>query len=322
MRIAVTGATGGLGQQVVAAALKRGYEVLRVVRRSENDLAPNDQTHTMHYDLLTGGSFAPVWETCDAVVHCGALVGDRGSRSLYHLANAERLRDWFTEWKNSRPSSRLKHFVHISSLGVYPARHHFGTDELAPIATKSIDGYTASKVQAEHIARAAIADGLPITLLRPGFIYGPYDRHVLPRLIRLLRSGRFAFIGDGLRILDQVYSGHVVDAVFRALVSPTAIGETFNIRDARGVTRLEFISELCMQMNLRRPTLHIPDSVGKGLAKLQGFTKIPFRITPAAYKFLALNLEFSVAKANSTLGLPLTGDFREQLRRALAADSA
>ena len=91
---------------------------------------------------------------------------------------------------------RLQRFVHMSSLGVYAARHHYGTDETEPLPANAIDGYTQTKVEAEQLALRYYRDyGVPVVVLRPGFVYGPRDRTVLPKMIDNLRSRQHALPG-------------------------------------------------------------------------------------------------------------------------------
>ena len=98
----------------------------------------------------------------------------------------------------------LLRFIHMSSLGVYAARHHRGTDESEPLPERHMDGYTQTKVEAETLALAAHRDhGVPVVILRPGFVYGPRDRTVLPKLLNSLRTGRFAYFGSDLRRLGK-----------------------------------------------------------------------------------------------------------------------
>ena len=76
----------------------------------------------------------------------------------------------------------LSRFVHMSSLGVYAARHHYGTDESESLPARHSDGYSQSKVEAEQLALRYYRDlGVPVVVLRPGFVYGPRDRTVMPR---------------------------------------------------------------------------------------------------------------------------------------------
>ena len=54
----------------------------------------------------------------------------------------------------------------------------------------------------------------------PGFIYGPRDRTVLPKLVGSLRSGRFAYFGTGDQALNCIYVKNLVHAMFLAAESP------------------------------------------------------------------------------------------------------
>src|SRR5947208_3511906 len=84
----------------------------------------------------------------EAVIHCAAKVGDWGPKEEYRQANVETLRKLLDACKGLG----LARFVHLSSLGVYPPRHHYGSDETMPLPKKHRDGYTQSKVEAEQLA--------------------------------------------------------------------------------------------------------------------------------------------------------------------------
>ena len=125
-------------------------------------------------------------EGVDVVVHCAAKVGDWGPVDEFRKVNVEGLRALL----DATLGKPLHRFVHVSTLGVYEARHHYGTDETEPLPDKHIDGYTQSKVEAERLAlQYHRKQGVPVVILRPGFVYGPRDRTVLPRLAdRLART--------------------------------------------------------------------------------------------------------------------------------------
>ena len=128
-----------------------------------------------------------------------------------------------SRWSTSSPPRRaapgFKRWIQISSLGVYPGRDHHGTDETAEIDIGGLDGYTRTKAEAEIVLRTHMDRGFPAVILRPGFIYGPGDRHVLPRIIEKLRAGKMKLIGDGRKLLNDTYVGNLVEAVLLALVS-------------------------------------------------------------------------------------------------------
>jgi nucleoside-diphosphate-sugar epimerase len=208
-------------------------------------------------------------------------------------------------------------------LGVYPARHHHGTDETTPADLTGLDGYTRTKAEAEVLLKQHISQRrLPAVILRPGFIYGPGERHVIPRLIRRFESGIVKFIGDGQAVLNNTHVGNLVDAVFQALEHDHALGQTYNIRDERLVTREEYLMTVANYLGKPRPA-RVPLWLAKtavpfieGWAKFRGATEPPL-LTRAAIKFLALNLDFSIDKAKRDLGYRPQVDFQEGMNEAL-----
>src|SRR5262249_50548958 len=146
-------------------------------------------------------------------------------------------------------------FVHLSTLGVYAARHHHGTDETEPLPERHLDSYTQSKAEAEKLALEYHEEhGLAVTVLRPGFIYGPRDRTVLPRLVENLGRGGVRYPGSGEQALNTIYVGTLVEAALLAAGSPAAAGQVFNLTDGEPVSKRRFIEAVCDGLDLPRPT--------------------------------------------------------------------
>lgn len=318
----ITGATGMVGQLLCRRAQEAGYAVRGLVR-SDSDA---QQLQSMGIepcrgDLTDPASFAEALGTADIVVNVAAHVGDWGPASLYRQINVVALEKMLTAVEHA---GRINRWIQISSLGVYPSRDHYGTDETAPIERQGFDGYTQTKAEAEWVLGQRIESGFPAVILRPGFIYGPGDRHVLPNLIRKLEDGQLKLIGKGEKVLNNTFAGNFVGGILLAMQKPEAIGETFNMHDPRLVSRREFIGALCEHFG--RP---MPGSVPEWLARLvakpiEGWAR--FRNAPSAplltgarLKFMANNLDFSMAKAQRLLGYDPQVDFTEGIRIALAA---
>src|SRR5262249_42489761 len=192
-RYLITGATGFIGGHVAAACLGRGFPVRTIARASSDTARLEGQgTTVIRGDLADAEVVRKAVDGVDAIVHCAAKVGDRGLVDEYRAVNVEGLRNLLEACKG-RP---LHRFVHVSSLGVYEPRHHYGTAENVPAHLQHFDGYTQSKAEAEQAAMPYYRDhGVPLVVLRPGFVYGPGDRTVLPRLIKRLRQGRVHYLG-------------------------------------------------------------------------------------------------------------------------------
>src|SRR5262245_7197100 len=318
----VTGATGFVGSHAAERAKSLGHTV-RTLTRPSSDLTYPRQ---LGLEVIPGDMTDPaaVKQACagaDYVVHCAAKVGDWGPVDEYRSVNVEGLRVLLEAVKGTP----LKRFVLVSSLGVYAARHHHGTDEAEPLPKFHIDGYTQSKVEAETLALEYVRQHrVPVAIVRPGFIYGPRDRTVLPRITTRLKDKTVIYIAPGQYALNTTYVGNLVDAIFLAAENPKAVGEVFNVTDGEFVSKRRFFESIADGLGLPRPRRSVPLRLAKFLANWRERVyrrqnrPNPPRVTQAQVKFAGLNLDFCIAKARSVLGYePKTG-FAEGMAAAIA----
>ncbi len=307
MRFLITGATGFIGGHVVDRCLERDHQVSAIVRPTSDAAELERRGVTLYRGALTeAGLLRTAVTDADVVVHCAAKVGDWGPLDDYRAVNVEGLRALLDACKGQA----LHRFVHLSSLGVYAARHHYGTDEREPLPRRHRDSYSQSKVEAEQLARHYYDEfGVPVVVLRPGFVYGPRDRTVMPRIIEGLRQGAVRYPGArGQRALNTIYVGNLVHAILLAVESEQAVGQVYNLTDGEPVSKRRFIEAVADAMGLPHPRLMPPYWLAwtvtwcsEALAKLRGKKEAPiYNFT--RLKFLGLNLDFSIDKARSELG--------------------
>ena len=104
----MTGASGFVGRRIVHALALDGHHVVSFGRRSLSELdrpLPNYRS----WDLRSALDTTPA---ADAVVHCGALVGDWGAESEYRAVNVGGTQAVI----DSFPGARI---VHVSTSSVY-----------------------------------------------------------------------------------------------------------------------------------------------------------------------------------------------------------
>ncbi|WP_422931105.1 NAD-dependent epimerase/dehydratase family protein [Singulisphaera sp. PoT] len=302
----VTGATGLVGSHVVEEALRRGHRVRALVRESSDTrLLDEWGVEKVLGDLSDPKALRRGTEGADWVLNCAAKVGDWGTLEEFRQLNVEAFRLLL----DAALEAQIQRFVHVSSLGVYEARDHFGTDETIPPAAESLDAYTRSKVEAEELALKYVSKkGLPLSIVRPGFIYGPRDRTVLPKLLDALKGGRFFYFGSGNQVLNCIYVKNLVQAIFLAAEEAGAIGEVFNVTDGGRVTKRDFVGRVAKLAGLKPPTRSIPLWLAWTLAVLlerrakRRKSTTPPLVNKARYKFLGLNLDYSIGKAQRILG--------------------
>jgi nucleoside-diphosphate-sugar epimerase len=319
----ITGATGFVGKHLARACLARGWPTRALVRPSTDSAELNQVgLSVVRGDLTDSDSLRAALEDIDVVFHCAAKVGDWGPVADYRAVNVEGLR-LLLDACRQRP---LQRFVHLSSLGVYEARHHYATDETEPLPSQHVDGYTQSKVESEQLAlQLAREYKLPVTVLRPGFIYGPGDRTVLPKLLEALRNRRLRYLGSSARAMNTIFVGNLVDAMFLAVEKPAAIGQVFNLTDGEAVSKKRFIEALADGVGVPRPRpFPVPLWIARPLARWlerrairSGATEAPL-LTQARIKFLGLNLDFSIEKARRELGYRPRFTFDAGMRETVA----
>ena len=313
----VTGATGLVGSHVIEDALERGYAVRALVRPGRSGVLPNHSNLSFVEGDLRD---VKVWEAalagCQTVVHAGALVGDSGNDQEYSDVNVKGTIDFA---RAAHLSNSVHRFILISSLGVYQGRDHFGSDETVEINRDGLDSYTRSKAECEfQFLKEAKNLRLVSTALRPGFIYGARDRTVIPRLLDKLASGKIVYFGGGERKTNCIYVRNLSAAVLLAVTADSAKidGLPFNLTDDPSATKREFLEALARESGYSPPSASIPRPVALTLAEMSEFAaKIGLVAQPpvskAAFKFLGLNLDYSIERAKSVLNYSPPFSFSE-----------
>jgi nucleoside-diphosphate-sugar epimerase len=319
----ITGATGFVGGHLAEACAGRGWNVRALVRGgSDTSLLARYPVTLIRGDLTDGAAVREALQGVEVVLHCAAKVGDWGPVEEYRAVNVEALRGVLDACR----AVPLRRFVHFSSLGVYAARHHYGTEESEPLPAHHIDGYTQTKVESEQLVMNSHREHkLPVVVLRPGFIYGPRDRTVMPKLLGNMRKGKLRYIGGGKGAMNCIYVGNLVEAALLAVEKPEAVGQIYNLTDGELVSKRRFIESIADGLGLPHPK---PVSVPLWAARVMAWwmergarkknSPKPPRLTQGRLKFLGLNLDFSIEKAKRELGYQPRWSFDEGMRETVA----
>jgi 2-alkyl-3-oxoalkanoate reductase len=318
----ITGATGLVGSHIAERARGQGLRTRALVRGSADAKWLEDLgVELAEGELTDPESLQRACAGVTLIAHCAAKVGDWGPVEAYRSVNVRGLEHLLNA---AEACGTLQRFVHLSSMGVYEGRDHHGTDETVETSTTGMDGYTLTKIEAEQVAlRHAREKQLPVVLLRPGFIYGPRDRSVLPRLLERLKRGQVKYFGTGEQLMNNTFVGNLVDAVFDVLDRPNITGEIYNITDAALVTKRDFISTVASLAGYEVPRAAVPLSVARFLTtaservyRLLGKKEAPL-LSNARFKFLGLNLDFSIEKAKRELQYQARVPFAEGMKQTI-----
>lgn len=307
MKVAVTGAGGFLGQALVLELLESEHEPLAIIKReSDAEEFDNSSLKIVCQDLSDREGCVGIFKGCDAVVHCAALRRDFGSRREFERMNVETTRNVM---ENALKDGVSK-IIHISSTAVYGnERNHVGTDEEADYGERVVDLYTRTKIEGEKaVIRMAEENGLPAIILRPGHIWGPGDRRILPFIVNGLKSRRLALVNDGGNFLSLSYIDNVIDAIKLALEKENAVGEVYNITDGSKVTSKRFISDIIAVLGIDYRIKNGTYPLLYGVASLiEWYFRIVRRksrppFTRYMARFLRYDSFFDISKAMTELG--------------------
>ena len=236
MNIAVTGATGFVGQALCSHLLAHDHAVVPVVRHASG-LA--GEVIVGNIDGAT--DWQPALSGCDAVVHLAARVHVMDDTAhdplaLYRATNT----DGTLNLARQAAAAGVKRFVFISSIKVNgegrdaPYRE---TDMPAPE-----DAYAISKWEAEQGLQQIAADtGLEVVILRPPLVYGPGVKANFLRLLQTVKRGWPLPLGAVRNRRSLLFLGNFVDAIRLCVEHPAAAGQTFLLDDGQAVSTPELI---------------------------------------------------------------------------------
>ena len=320
--ILITGATGLVGSHVAEQARQKGIRTRALVRSdSATDFLKQLGVELVDGNLDDAESLKNACHGVSVVVHCAAKVGDWGPTQEYRRINVEGTRSLLDA---ALQLGSLQRWVQISSLGVYAGGDHYGTDETTKPSTQGIDGYTLTKVESEQLVCEYVAQKhLPAVILRPGFVYGPRDRTVMPRLMEKLRTRKFAYLGQPDKLMNNTFVGNLCEAIWLAIDNDAVVGEVFNVRDARAVSKQEFMNTICEIAGLPVPKKVVPLHVARFLSwhmeklwKLLRRKEAPL-VNRARIKFLGRNLDFEIEKALQQLHYRPSTYFSEAMKQTV-----
>lgn len=305
-RIAVvTGAAGFLGRAFVSALSGRGWEVRGVDVRP----APNVTVG----DVSRAGSWTSVLDGADLVVHAAAIVTEAGETSSFWRVNVEGTQTVLAE----AARAGVDRVLHLSATVVHGQRFADGVDETGPVRMTG-NAYTDTTVAAEHQALMAAAAGtVPVTIIRPGDVYGPHSQSWTVRPIELMRRNLFVLFDGGEGIISPVYVDDVVAGGLAAAESQEAVGEIFHLTGGEGVTAREFFGWYAEMLGKSMRSL--PSLAAKGLtapvdlvSRSLGWQP-PF--SPRAVEYITHPGTYSIAKAKQVLSWEPTVDLEEGMAR-------
>ena len=200
-RVALTGATGFLGGNLLTALAKSGYRINALTRRPRPDTG---SITWINGDLDNRPALDELVEDCTRVIHgAGATRGN--SLQDFLEVNLEGTENLLNAARKITPAPG---FLLISSVAArYP----------------DYSWYARSKAMAEALLMSDDYSALSRTIYRPTAVYGPGDREMRP-LFRLMRRGFLAGSGTPGARISLIHVADLVNAILMWLPAKQAQG--------------------------------------------------------------------------------------------------
>ena len=296
--IGATGLTGGalarelICRQRYVRALVRNLKKAQALADAGVELIEGDVRDPDAVDRATAG--------CEYVYHLAAVYRTAGHPdSYYQDVNVKGVANVLAAARRHG----VKRTVHCSTVGVHGDVSELPSAETAPYNPGDI--YQTTKLAGERLAQRAIADGQPVSIVRPSGIYGPGDLRFL-KLFKGIQFGTFRVFGDGKTLYHPVYIDDVVEGLIQCCEHPAAEGQIFIICGDEYVSLDELVKLVAEAVGVRTPRGHLPLWPLMTAARMcEGLCR-PLGIDPPLHRrradFFVKNRAFTNAKARRLLG--------------------
>jgi len=242
------------------------------------------------------------------------LAGETQNAALMRAVNADAVETLL----RAAEAAGVKRMVHASSVGVIGAEGPGIATEDSPCRPKN--EYERTKLEGERAVLDFVrTNGFDAVVVRPTIVFGEGvtgSRDSLLEWMRMVRRGRFAFIGDKA-VANYVYAGDVAEAMVRLGVRPSPGGGVYHVADPAPMR--DFVEAMAAELGVPCPTRTIPAwAAYAAAATLEAAGRVvgmPVPLTRARVRALSSACRFSGEKLRVQAGVTLPYGYREGLRR-------
>jgi nucleoside-diphosphate-sugar epimerase len=321
----VTGATGLLGSHLAEQLIQAGFRVRALVRsQSDTGFLQKLGVECIPGDLRDFESILRAMQGVDTVFHAAAKVGDWGTRQefqQYTIGGTANV-------AQACLRTGIRRLVHVSSTSAYghPSWDAAAIDENCPLGNQFWvwDDYTRAKVEAEKMLWKMYEEQkLPLTIVRPSWLYGPRDRLTVNRMYQSLKQKKVRIIGAGNNRMNTVYAGSVAHCCLLAARSEKAIGQAYNATCDGSITQREWFNLWADTFQLPKPVATVSYALAfraslvlEAMYRLAGSKKPPY-ITRYAVWLLGRPTFYVTEKAQRELGWKPVVSYAEGVRKTV-----
>jgi len=307
MKAFVTGCSGFIGGHILDNLCARGFDVSCLVRSREKASEIKRRKiksvfgnlYPVEGSLSDANILSKALVGVDVVVNAAGVLGGWGvDDEILEKTHVDGVRNLL----NAAVENNVHRFIQISSAGVLGPTENPPADENTPYNPSN--KYEETKMKGEQIILERMGE-IDATILRPEFVYGPRDTHVLG-LFKAIKKNWFPLFNDGKSLLHPTYIQDVISAVNLVIDKENSKGETYLIAGEKPVQVTELVDVISRTLGSSPHKINVPLAIANtGATIMEAFGKI-FSIEPPLTKsrilFFTKNRAFKTIKAEKQLG--------------------
>ena len=318
-KVLVTGGGGFLGSAIATRLVERKYHV-RSFSRSPYPELSSMGIEQIQGDICNKTAIEHALRGVDLVFHTAAKAGIWGNYSDYYTTNVTGTQNVIAGCKKHH----ISRLIYTSSPSVvFNGTDMEGVNESVPYPATYHAYYPQTKAIAEQVVIKAAGQGLMTIILRPHLIWGPGDKHFVPRIIA--RANRLIRVGNGKNLIDTVYIDNAAEAHILAAEAleknPKLSGNIYFIGQGDPVPLWDMINHILKAAGLAPVRRSMPRNMAWLIGVMLELAYRSFNITkePRMTRFLADELAkahwFDISAARKDLGYTPRISIKEGLRR-------
>ena len=263
-QLLITGSFGFVGSHLSAHFLRKGLQVqlLDIPNhpRKAEVLAWLHQLGSpklIESDICDQQSVLEAVQNCDEVIHCAALLNSTAPLSLFRRINVEGTRTVCTACLHAG----VKHLTLISTSDVFgiPVQGEVLTEE-SPYSPWS-EPYADTKIEAAEYVRSLRNRGeLNVSIVYPGWVYGPGDRQFFTAVTDMVKDGLvFTWHRKQPMQIYFVYIDDLVCGVDTIITSQVSHNRDYLLLDPNsGITPLDLFNTIAAYGGHSIKHIHVP----------------------------------------------------------------
>ena len=297
MRVAVTGASGFVGQAVTTALLSSQHDVHAVVRSLDKNapvLAQAVQTFPIG-DIMVDTNWNSALAGVDCVVHCAArthVINETETNVLaaYRAVNVAGTR----QLAEQAAKMGLRRLVYLSSIKVNFEQTTSAECVSFPDNAFTEDPYAISKWEAEQALHEVSAKtSLEVVIIRPPLVYGPGVKGNFLSMLGWLKRGVPLPLGAIQNQRSLVGIDNLVNLIVTCMDHPAAANQTFLVSDDEDLSTTDLVRQLGAALGKPARLIPVPASLLRLAAQMTGNQDMAERLLG--------NLQVNISKTKETL---------------------